>query len=357
MKCNIVLHPFCRGWIIEKMALRLNEGLRSLSVDSSINESFAADADVNHFMMFHYIEGSKASKNTMFITHVDDALKIRMIKDSLNIVDVGICMSRMTVRSLVEQGIPRDSLCYISPAHDGSVIPRRIRIGITSNLYPDGRKREAMLARLAKEISLDDLHFEIFGKGWNKIAERLQAGGATIEVHQGTSDLAADYADICQRIPEFDYYLYMGLDEGALGTLDALAAGIPTITTPQGFHLDVPDGITYPFWDYNELREILEFIVSARRRRVAAVSSLTWTEYARKHVQVWQSLLVGKKNELPQVLGQEHLDQIYQPMSIPKQTIVHRVLAYTRMANRYRWNMAKGYYLPRVRRRILRALK
>jgi hypothetical protein len=357
MKCNIVLHPFCRGWIIEKMALRLNEGLRSLGVDSSISESFLADADINHFMIFHYVEGSRASKNTMGITHVDDALKIRMIKDSLNIVDLGICMSRMTLKSLVAQGIPKDALCFIPPAHDGGIIPRRIRVGITSNLPPDGRKRESLLVRLAKETDLSDLHFEVFGKGWSKVAEQLRAGGATVAVHEGTEDYSADYAHVCRSVPDFDYYLYTGLDEGALGTLDALAAGIPTITTPQGFHADIPDGVTYPFWSYDELREVIELVVSTRRRRIAAVANLTWSEYAVRHIQVWQALLDGRKHELPQILGQEELDNVSQLRSYSSDTIIQRAQSYAKLSNRYRWRMLKTYYSPRLKRKFTDTLR
>src|SRR6266481_8164432 len=213
MKCNLVLHPFCRGWILEKMALRLNEALLALGIDSAVSDKFDPDADINHFAVFHYVEGSRATKNTMFITHVDDALKIRMIKDALSVVDVGICMSRMTVRSLVAQGIPRNALCHIAPAHDGSIKPRPIRIGITSNLHEDGRKRESLLVRLAAEMDLGDLHFQIFGKGWNRVGEQLRAGGASVDLYEGSADYAADYAEICKRVPDFDYYLYLGLDE------------------------------------------------------------------------------------------------------------------------------------------------
>ena len=76
MNCNIVLHPYCRGWIIEKLALRLNEALQHIGVNCAVRDSYAADADINHFMIFHYVDGSRSSKNTMGITHVDDALKL-----------------------------------------------------------------------------------------------------------------------------------------------------------------------------------------------------------------------------------------------------------------------------------------
>jgi hypothetical protein len=69
-----------------------------------------------------------------------------------------------------------------------------------------------------------------------------------------------------------------------MGFLDALAAGVPTIVTPQGFHLDAPGGIAHAFDDIDELRHIFADIAAARRRRVDAVAAWTWEEYTRKHL-------------------------------------------------------------------------
>jgi len=207
-----------------------------------------------------------------------------------------------------------------------------------------------LLVRLAAEMDLGDLHFQIFGKGWNRVGEQLRAGGASVDLYEGSADYAADYAEICKRVPEFDYYLYLGLDEGALGTLDALAAGVPTITAPQGFHLDVTDGITHPFWDYQELKEIIESLVSARRRRIDGVANLSWTEYARNHVQVWDALLAGR--EIIQIPGQDTLEDVNLTTRYGNYTIKERAANYVKLSNPYRWKMLKTYYSPRLKRRV-----
>src|SRR2546426_8980582 len=138
MKCTIVLDDRSRGWIIEKIAIRLQTGLKELGAQVDLLPRWSTTSDINHFMYYLYADTSCATKNTMFITHVDDPTKARIIKDMVDTVDMGICISQMGVNSLVEAGIPREFLCYISPAHDGLVKPRRIRIGITTNLYEDG---------------------------------------------------------------------------------------------------------------------------------------------------------------------------------------------------------------------------
>jgi hypothetical protein len=85
--------------------------------------------------------------------------------------------------------------------------------------------------------------------------------------------------------------LYFGQDEGSMGFLDALSAGVPTIVTPQGFHLDVIDGITHPFNELHELVRIFEGIAERKHRLAKAVAPWNWSEYARKHVLVWDHLL------------------------------------------------------------------
>jgi hypothetical protein len=196
------------------------------------------------------------------------------LKAALETLDAGICLSRMTVDTLVRRGVSRDKLCYVTPGHDGLVEPKRIRIGITSRAYGDGRKREGMLVELAQAMRLDRFHFEIIGEGWDPIIARLEAAGATVQYDAGSDDYQKDYAGALQRIPTFDYYLYTGLDEGSMGFLDALAAGVSTIVTPQGFHLDVAGGITHAFTDIGELVTVFATISNEAERRTHSVEGL-----------------------------------------------------------------------------------
>jgi len=159
----------------------------------------------------------------------------------------------------------REKLRYITPAHDGLVIPRRIVIGITSRLRGDKAKREHLLIRLCDTMRLDAFHFEIIGRGWEEVIPRLEAAGARVRYYPGTDDGIEDYRINLERVPLFDYYLYLGFDEGSMGFLDALAAGVPTIVTPQGFHLDINGGVTHAFSNIAELCNIFEELVWKRQ--------------------------------------------------------------------------------------------
>lgn len=287
-----------RGWILEKIATRLAEQLPNWNVQADIAFMPSPVADVNHWMYYNDLGGDFVSKNTLAITHVDRPAKVHVLKQRLRKADMGICMSRMTLEQLVSSGVPRQRLCYITPAHDGNVKPKRIVVGITSQIRPDGAKGEHVLIQMAKTIRLDIFHFIIIGPNWENVIPLFAAAGATVDYIPGAfgKDNAEHLQFIIDRLSYFDYYLYMGWDEGSMGFLDALAAGIPTIVTPQGFHLDINGGITHSFTDSQELCAIFQHLAKDRQGRIDSVSGLTWNEYARQHSLVWFSIINGERH-------------------------------------------------------------
>lgn len=292
MKINLLLNPANRSWIIQKIAENLARDLEGSGVATSISDTVDDSADLVHHMSWAFANVQTRQPSTMFITHLDDLFKLNQVRAMLEReVKVGICMSSDTMRQLQQHGCRPQSLCYISPAHDGGIPPRRIVIGITSRVYPDGRKREAVLQEVARRMDLSAFEFRIFGLGWDETNEVLRAAGAQVAYFGETDDFRKDYETLQAAIPHFDYYLYLGMDEGSLGTLDALAAGVATIVTPQGFHLDLPDGITHPVISADDLAAVFAKVQAERQTRIAAVSGLTWAHYARSHAEVWQAIL------------------------------------------------------------------
>ncbi len=292
-----------RGWILEKMATRLIEQLPNWNVTAEIDFEPSSTADVNHWMYYNDLQGDLISRNTLLITHVDRPIKLHILKQRLKKADIGICMSRMTLDQLISSDIPLNKLCYITPAHDGNVKPKRIVIGITSQVRSDGAKREHILVQMSQTIRLDLFHFEILGPNWENVIPYFEAAGATVNYTAGFKNDNKEYLRLVREyINRFDYYLYMGWDEGSMGFLDALAAGIPTIVTPQGFHLDINGGITYSFIDSRQLCSIFENLSKERQRRIDSVSGLTWNEYARKHALVWHALVEGKREDINTLL-------------------------------------------------------
>jgi len=303
LRVHIVCYEDYNAWILGKIARRLHHELEVMGMDVTLGKEADPSATVNHHVVYFDYVQRVSGLETVMITHIDNERELNKVRRQLIDCDVemGICMSFEAVHRLAHFGVPRNKLCFIGPAHDGIMRPRKIRVGLTTRLYPDGCKREHLLEEIAEFISPEDFTFAIMGSGWDPIVDRLRGKGFAIDYVSHFDETA--YKDL---MPSLDYYLYLGQDEGSMGFLDALAAGVPTIVTPQGFHLDIPGGITHPFEDLKDLRRIFREIVRARRERVASVASLTWAENARKHVLIWEYLLAKRAGrEVSATLGPE----------------------------------------------------
>lgn len=291
MKVRIVLNPINAGWIIGKMGKRLCHSLNALGVVTDISDKPDPEADVNHWMSYAFADGCHGSINTMMITHVDDYYKVKQIGSRLKgDIDLGICMSPDMCNRLFDMGVEKNSLWYVLPGFDKCNTPPRINIGIATRLYEDGRKREVLLEQLCGDMLLDDFQFSIYGSDWDRMIPILEGAGASVNYYPGTDNAGDNYDNILKGLRDADYYLYMGLDEGALGTLDAIAAGARILTTPQGFHLNLPKELMRYFLDYSELKAIFQELSAIRQARMRVVNSWTWHSYAKEHLMIWEVL-------------------------------------------------------------------
>ncbi len=280
------------GWILDKFADRMKEQLQLRGIRAEISDSVDSEADINHHIPFHPYEPIKDYADTLMITHVDSLDKLNLLKHQLRTARMGICMSRETMNTLVNWGIPREKLCYINPAQDGAIKPKKYTLGITHKTYMDGRKRVEALLDICNVIDPSYFKFKIMGAGWENIVKEMQAGGFEVEYYP-----EFDYEVYVNLIPSLDYYLFWGFDEGSMGYLDALAAGVETIVTPQGYHLDVKEGITYPCRTVDDFTDVLLELQNKRKKRTELVEKWTWSNYVDKHLEVW-SYILGNDNEI-----------------------------------------------------------
>ena len=114
-----------------------------------------------------------------------------------------------------------------------------------------------------------------------------------------------------ELIPSLDYWIFTGFDEGGMGYLDALAAGVKTIVTPQGFHLDTKYGLTYPCSTIKDFIETLQEIQTEKKKIINAVKDWTWENYARKHLEIWQYLTRTKPLQELYAHQSEYMDGIF----------------------------------------------
>jgi hypothetical protein len=289
MKIRIVSYEDLDAWICGKIAKRLTDALVALGHECAVGKTPDLSAEINHHVIYLNYPGHTTGVHTLMITHIDDISKLHKLKAGLNTAHGGICASSDTLTQLTSMGLEADKLTYVNLAHDGKAIPRRFVIGITTRLYPDGRKREGDVSRLVETISPNDFSFKIMGFGWRPIVEKMRKLGFLVEYQEDFH-----YDNYMVLLASLDYFLYLGKDEGSMGFIDALAAGVKTIVSPQGHHLDAKNGITHSVENFEELRQTFEEIAAQRRELTSAVADWTWKNYAVQHVAVWERCLAGQ---------------------------------------------------------------
>ena len=289
MKINIVCYEDLDTWICGKIAKRLNDSLLALGHEVTLGTDVVPSAEINHHIIYLSYAGASTGVHTLMVTHIDNALKLGRLKEGLKSARAAVCMSREGVRNLIDLGVDPARLDYAHMGQDGKALPRRVIVGISTRLYPDGRKNESDFERMVRTIRPDDFAFKIMGFGWASIVDMMKARGFEVDYRQDF-----DYDAYLRMLSTLDYFMYLGGDEGSAAFIDALAAGVKTIVQPQGFHLDAPGGITHPFRTYEELEAVMASIAGERRKRVESVAPWTWENYARKHLDIWERCLAGR---------------------------------------------------------------
>lgn len=281
------------SWILGKFARNMRRELESQGYRCTIGDCVNSEADINHHITYSSCRPLLPFNETCMITHIDSYNKIEMIKHILKSLMIGICMSRDTMEKLVSYGVPREKLCYINPAQDGLIRQKKYVLGITHRCYDriDNRKRTGALVDICKAIDPMYFSFKIMGAGWDGLVSEVRDMGFQIDYYS-----EFDYEEYMKLIPSLDYYLFWGFDEGSMGYLDALRAGIGTIVTPQGYHLDVKDGITYACRTIPDFIDILLKLQNDRKKIVQSVEGWTWKNFTDKHIEVWNYLLGNEEN-------------------------------------------------------------
>ena len=254
--------------ILSKYAYKMKEELEKLKVKVTVSNQ-PEKADINHHINYRSYKPS-GGIDTLMVTHITTEDKMDSIKSGMKTAKLGICFSKETEDQLKKEGIKK--LTTILPAHDG--YPRRPRrILISTNVYPDGCKREGMFYELLKNIDLEKFHFYIIGSGWNM--DGLSANISYLP--QFEKDQYEYMLNVC------DYSLYFGKDEGSMGILDAKNVGMQVICPNTGFHKEI--GIDMPFDTQDELEEIF------KKLAINPVEGWTWESYTKQHLKLWKKLL------------------------------------------------------------------
>jgi hypothetical protein len=296
---RIICYEDLDAWILGKFAKKMHYYLGAFGNISDIAKVGDETAAIGHHIIYYDAEKKWAPVETFMITHLDQDWKIEKVKQQLELYDMGVCMSEETCDNLRKITTQPDRLCYINPAHDGVIRPRPIVLGIASKVHPDGRKKENAIIDVMTRFPVDAFTLKIMGMGWESQVATLTERGYRVEYFE-----KFDYAVYtAEFMPSLDYYIYFTHDEGAMAFVDAVAADVQTIVTPQGYHLDVVDGIDHRIDNQTDLVVVLQEIHDARMQRVARVADWSWKEYTWRHLVLWDYLLL---KTTPAIIEQTH---------------------------------------------------
>ena len=277
--------------IVSRIAGELYTALKGYEgIEVHLSEFPIEGYDVVHHFIYTMATKTDAAVTTTMITHVDSPQKIKKVGRLIESGVVGICMSLHTqnfVESFLEPST-NERLFMVPPVPMIEKVKRRIRLAYVSNSYSDGRKRERLLVDAIKSLETQWVRIDLMGAGLQVVADELEKVGVQVDLTVGFEN--SQY----QRILETaDYFLYLGLDEGAISILDACAAGVEVITTDQGFHRKLVGNRTHFIDSEEELHLFLKQKIHERKSQSKSARLDEWPGYAERHLRIWEQLILG----------------------------------------------------------------
>lgn len=224
-------------------------------------------------------------------------------------VDALFSPSTFTTSKLIEWGVPEEKIYEIPfgvdtqtfrPRHDRAEGP------VPHDGMPSGpirfafsgavsrRKGADSLLRAWKRLDLKNAELHLYGKVRDVRGELREAQGV----------IAHGHVPLAQELPKNDVYVFPSTLEGsAKSVYEALACGLPVVTTPDSGSIvrDEVDGLIVPSGDDDALSHAIRRLYedpglrqqlgkSARRR----AEDHTWEAYGRRVWQAYRQLLEAK---------------------------------------------------------------
>lgn len=229
-----------------------------------------------------------AKHNSVFYTHsvnLNYEIDLEKLKGCF---DSYICMSPEDAQFLIELGFnPKKVYGRTLPIRNAYVKP--LTIGIFSACYDYYTvKNEDWLVEYCKQNpNAKFIDWVFIGKGWNKITPELEEMGCSFEWHNISRHLPYEYRFQQEKLASLNYYIYMGMDGGAMGTYDAYAMGVPLCVTFDGFHKSIPD-LDFIFDNKQSFFNQIDEILDKHMRRLGFFDTHTPENYAKWILSVWQ---------------------------------------------------------------------
>lgn len=289
MRIFINMYQYSNDWIMGKIAYDIMETSNKLGYECRCGkfEDYNGEDICYHLAYPQAVPMPNAKHNSVFYTHLNNTLKERNFVGMKDLFDSFICMSPEDAEYLIELGFnPNKVFGMTLPVRNTYIRP--ISIGIFSACYPDGRKNEAWLVDFCRKNEDARLVNWVFvGPGWGDVVKELESLYCTSEWHNVSRKMPYEYQFQQNMLANLNYYIYMGMDGGAMGTYDAYAQDVPLCVTFDGFHKSIPD-LDYVFDNKESFMEQLGLVVAKHARRLGFFRTHTSENYVKWILDVWQ---------------------------------------------------------------------
>lgn len=282
-------YGYPHNWIMGKIADDIMSIANKLGFECRCGgfEDYRGEEIYYHLDFHKAVPVPQAKHNSVFYTHINDSLKERNLLSLKDKFDSYICMSPEDAQFLLELGFDKNKVY-------GKVLPIRntyikpVSIGIFSACYEDERKNEQWLLDYCRHCDgAKYINFVFIGKGWDKILKEMENLGCTFEWHNVSRKLPYEYQFQQNKLASLNYYFYMGMDGGAMGTYDAYAQSVPLCVTYDGFHKSIPD-LDFTFDDKQSFFNQMDLIVSKHVRRLDFFNENSTENYVKWLIDVWK---------------------------------------------------------------------
>lgn len=282
-------HGDSYGWIMQILEEDIKREAKALGYECNSGDYKDYNGEEIYYDFNYHIAVpvKEAKHRSVFYTHLNlnlDEKELVSIKDDF---DSFICMSPEDVQFLIELGFdPKKVFGLTLPVRNTYVKP--LTIGMFSACYPDGRKNEAWITEYCREHTIAQLvNFIFIGPRWGHVVEELGKYNCSAEWHNISRKLPYEYQYQQNQLADLDYYIYIGMDGGAMGTYDAYAQGVPLCVTYDGFHKSIPD-LDYVFDDKEGFFAELTKIILKQKRRIEYFKTHGPTDYVKWLIKVWE---------------------------------------------------------------------
>lgn len=278
------------GWIVGKIAEDIQSNLKDMNIECRYGTPNEYQGeDICHHMGYLYAEPKKEAKiNSVFITHIDDAIKENTILREKDRFDYFITMSSYDKNYLDQLGFDSSKTYGLAlPARNQYVKP--ISLGIFSAYYKDGRKNEQWVRNFcANNPNHKLLNFVFVGPHWGDFLPELTKLDANFEWHNVSREMPYEYIFQQNKLEKLDYFFYLGIDGGAMGTYDGYAMGNKLIVTKNCYHLDIPN-VDYYIDSEQDFDMALKEISEKQKNKIDFFADNNPKEYTKKLLKIWEN--------------------------------------------------------------------